>query len=637
MSTFTDDFERGDGGLANDWYVYTGTFTIASGNVSASAAGWAYNGQISADGRQDALVTFTKGADADVRCGAFLKMTSAHTGGYACYGFVTGGVTQWHVRRVTNSNFATDITVNGALLSNGQHIIRFLYDGGILTLWVDGQLILTGFDDTYDAESLAGIYANAAQSAIDAFTLYGNESVGFSIDPGVVGNYGECVELTLTGAAGNWTPGTPGSPTFTVNHGTISAQTVNSSTSATLTYCPGAFLGTATFTDPTSGQTATVTVTSDTEVVPPADQCPFDEDFVTTANATVLASNRGLPTLQSIIVPAAEGWGNVYLQEAIMDLWYSHFRPEGVNVPPTGTLDRVQQLWLVLNGGYEVPTSGYDQPSAVPVVQMLEALGLTIDDIRTVNDWTLGSVINEIRGTSNRTVTEVYDLVDALEAGSNDDVLLWLNTYLGTTGPTLAQLGTMISDLATIAGYDLGDVLDAIAAIPGVDLTPITNKLTAIQPNAAYTLSTIAAQGDGLASSLGTINDKLDALADAVAAIPTDPVTGGAPVWPGVGDATLGTPAALTAQLVLDGPMHGVLVNVTVPPTHSGRISLGGQIFDYKSGEIAFVSDNGFIEPWQYIGWRQGLYTPKRMSQASSALFRILSGCEGTARTFMRS
>lgn len=77
-----------------------------------------------------------------------------------------------------------------------------------------------------------------------------------SVTAGTSGN-----TLTLTGSQGNWTPGTPGSPTFTVDSGTITAQTVNNGTTATLTYtAPAPSSGSTIITDPSTGATATLTI-----------------------------------------------------------------------------------------------------------------------------------------------------------------------------------------------------------------------------------------------------------------------------------------------------------------------------------------------------------------------------------------
>lgn len=77
--------------------------------------------------------------------------------------------------------------------------------------------------------------------------------------------------LTVTGTNTSWTPGTPGSPIFTVSSGIITAQTIISTTSATLTYSSPATPQNIVVTDPSTGDTTTFAVTTapDNCVIPP--------------------------------------------------------------------------------------------------------------------------------------------------------------------------------------------------------------------------------------------------------------------------------------------------------------------------------------------------------------------------------
>jgi hypothetical protein len=103
------------------------------------------------------------------------------------------------------------------------------------------------------------------------------------------------------------------------------------------------------------------------------------------------------------------------------------------------------------------------------------------------------------------------------------------------------------------------------------------------------------------------------------------------PVWPGLANVTLGAPIALSADLELAGPMDGVLISITTPPTGLGKFVIGDRTWWYRLGQIAFVSDNGEVEPWQYLAWDQSVYCPRQMAHAASALIRCLAGAEGTA------
>lgn len=109
------------------------------------------------------------------------------------------------------------------------------------------------------------------------------------------------------------------------------------------------------------------------------------------------------------------------------------------------------------------------------------------------------------------------------------------------------------------------------------------------------------------------------------------------PVWPGIGLVTLGTPVALVDGLVVDGPMDGCLVDVTTAPTRVGQRVIGGKTFDYNSGEMTFGTDDGYLEPWVYTGFRTAIFTPKTMQRAAHAYFRVLAGAAGTVTPWSRT
>lgn len=105
----------------------------------------------------------------------------------------------------------------------------------------------------------------------------------------------------------------------------------------------------------------------------------------------------------------------------------------------------------------------------------------------------------------------------------------------------------------------------------------------------------------------------------------------GPPAWPGLADVTFGTPVALSSDLTIPGPMDGLILAVTTPPTGLGKFAIGGQTAYYSLGQVAFVSDNGDIEPWQFLSWDVALYTARHQVRAATALVRVLAGAQGTA------
>jgi hypothetical protein len=146
------------------------------------------------------------------------------------------------------------------------------------------------------------------------------------------------------------------------------------------------------------------------------------------------------------------------------------------------------------------------------------------------------------------------------------------------------------------------------------------------------------AQFNDYAAQFALVNSKLDAIqAEFPIDIPPATATAGAPVWPGSELVTLGETVTLTDQLHLVAECDGVIVNMTTPPTRTGLRQIGGALYDYGVGELAFETDSGDIEFWQYLGFRSGIWTPKTMSRAAGCRFRVLAGAAGTVTPWTRS
>lgn len=131
-------------------------------------------------------------------------------------------------------------------------------------------------------------------------------------------------------------------------------------------------------------------------------------------------------------------------------------------------------------------------------------------------------------------------------------------------------------------------------------------------------------------SRINGLQGEIQSVGQAVADLPAEIAVLEAPVWPGLAGVTLGTPVALSDSVAIDEPMHGVIIAVTTPPGKVGVRVIGGEYFDYNCGELTFATDEGDLEPWQYLGFRAAIFTPKTMAQAGGVRLRVLGGAEGT-------
>ncbi len=113
-----------------------------------------------------------------------------------------------------------------------------------------------------------------------------------------------------------------------------------------------------------------------------------------------------------------------------------------------------------------------------------------------------------------------------------------------------------------------------------------------------------------------------------------------APVWPGVGKVTLGSPIAFGPNdtgVSVPGPLDGILVHITAYPAYKGVFSFAGDVSVRNIGAVTFTSDNGQDELPQTLGFTQAVYVPKTMTQAQAAKVRVIPGVSGTITPWTRT
>lgn len=102
------------------------------------------------------------------------------------------------------------------------------------------------------------------------------------------------------------------------------------------------------------------------------------------------------------------------------------------------------------------------------------------------------------------------------------------------------------------------------------------------------------------------------------------------PVWPGLALVTMGSPVDIAAQITVDGPMDGVEVLITSVASNKPNVPYDTQMAYKFIGALAFVDDNGDVEPYQPLAFAQALYCPKFMTRATSVVVRADQSVVGT-------
>lgn len=203
---------------------------------------------------------------------------------------------------------------------------------------------------------------------------------------------------------------------------------------------------------------------------------------------------------------------------------------------------------------------------------------------------------------------------------------------LATSSDTALLLGALyyIANAVIVPAWsiDNSEVLTAVEAAKQY----LAGDHTALQTSVNSLDGALVTHDADIKAAIAGIEIDTQPILDAIDAIPTAPPPIVAPVWPGLSGVTLSNPVSLSDDPRIVGPMDGVLVTITTPPSKVGVRNIGGAMFDYNSGEVAFETDNGEVEPWQYLGFRDAIFTPKTMKRAGAVRFRVLAGAEGVVQ-----
>lgn len=647
MPTFFDDFERANGALGSNWATLSGTSPVISGG-SVGGNSWVLGClAVSDSGYADCEIHCFYGSTNSYQTGPFIKGPGTTGNGFS---LELRDISATPVIAITSSSSGGGAILASTTLASkpGPYIsLRITWELGHIVGYLNGVAVVQADSSLSAAGFQSGFHTFSSAGAVADFRAVGGTAVALDVNEAVVGNFGSCTELHLTGTGTSWTPGTPGSPAFTVDHGTISGQTVLTATTATVTYCPASYLGMATITDPSTGTHDSFLVTSDTGIVLPPGT---DLERPTQAGADLLDDKANDVRHSGTVVTNEQPMLTVPVMsyvETVASIWgYLRYVATGINPPTEGVNPSAETLKWVSGDFLRSPSVDL-APSNTTLKQDLAALLTQFDELRTITGYDLQGVMNIIRGADLRNITEVYDAVGSIGTGSNQDVLDRLNEIQGPGFYTLNSIVNLLQAIRTASDWSLGSVKSWIDALPRdwsthADTASILAAITAMGAvlagvAAAETedaaASTAAAAGIvGVAATLlemaQQILDILNALRELTArdteAAPAPPI------WPGVGKVTWGSPVALEANIPVLGMMHWVVVDVV-------SCEGGTRFFDYDGirnwshvGALAFETDSGYLEPFQVLGMARGIYTPTRMPFATACRLYRSRNVRGT-------
>jgi hypothetical protein len=572
--------------------------------------------------------------------------------------------------------------------------------GSVLTFGMDGADLMAIVDNSIASGAYFQLYSGAIDRWwFDSIGIYDAVAGGLTLAPATVAPASVDNVITVYGTGVIWEEGMPGAPTFTAVSGVITSQTILGAQSAQIIYDAPTTAGVDLITDSVSGLSAFLAVTSSPipPLVPGTDPFGLYHILQALSNALITLLNQavngllddeeltesesvlgwvrriGVPpvgdTLSSLLVAILR-----QLDTASQDPDSARQVLDGIR---SGVIETIEELLaLTSSGSYtlsdildaiaEVPGGGLTQEALDAAVAAImgdpatatSSVYAIVSGMRTGSSWTLGDIITLLGGMEGDSIRVLMAaLLEAVEAGggglTQDDLDAAVATLEGASSRTITDAYNRASDAKSAADASTTAVgLVAIALALGIGqldaailastaATEATIAAAVVEVNGA-----IAALGEGIALALNGLsnavgdvgdavdeaNDKLDDLLLAIAAIhPT------APVWPGIAHATLLTPVAVAADMHIDVPMDGCLLNLTVIPNRNVYWTVDGLVNVERAGFLVFLSDRGDADERQAVAWSSGVYTPKRLLTCGGVVLHLTGLASGTLTPWVRA
>jgi len=640
VGVFLDDFDRADGGLGGNWSTTRGAPVITSGAFVAPSVASAIDTTIHSATRIEASCHIWHAVASSDRCGPVVKGAAGTTDGYMLSQYITGGVNYLRISAASIYNGGDYASYQMPSAPTNFYELHLVWDQGTLTAYYNGAQVMQVTDNTYALREYAGLACSHNVSPIVDCRILTDQGVSLTVTPNPCGNFGDPVEMTATGENTDWTPGTPGSPVLSVSNGAISGQVVASATSMTFTWTLGTFLGQATFTDPTTGASCVVIVTSDPAYLPGITG-QFSEEAVAYIERSAIAETD--PTIANREMVVSESGPSITLRSGVNSIRLATQDKTYIPDGDAGVNALADILWRLVNGGYEPPTGPFAEPSGATLKEDLATLIDSLAEYRGESQFVVADLLYLLGGDPIGSHRDILTAIDALGSVDLQPVLDAIDAARGDPDANLREIVTHLDALRTVNDWTLGNVKAWIEAADHgvVDLQPVltaisslSSQLTTTQTNIRNDIASLGLVVVAVQTTVGTVSTAVGGLVTAVASI-LELVqalhnTPAIPLWPGIAGVDLGTPLALSDGMTIDGPLDGLLIHFTAVPAAAQRFSFGSQLSYKYSGAVMFGSDNGQYEMAQNLGAEHGILTPKTMIRADSAVLRLGSGFAGT-------
>lgn len=651
MPMWSDNFNRDDGPLGSDWSVTSGSVNIVSNKAQSGGAATMICGPSTAPGAATAEATVSLHTSNNDRVGPLVKASGSGGGGHVGTAYADAG----HVYYAIYGLWAGPPSLGASYTWTGTPPatvrLRLTWTAGTLRLYADGTEVCSYYDNQYAAQTRMGLWFTSSTPTADDFSAAGDGTPALYVTPSVIGTDDGDTPITIMGTAITWTPGTPGSPSFTCDAGALTSQTIDSTTNARAIFSPPGTAQVVTITDPANSISDTITVVEGTYLgggQGGAGNLP--ENVVEWLQ--LQASHAGL-----ILTDEDQSEGEVegtYIKGAFGELLFGKRKTVGESPYPDYVTAVLADLYARVWGGEEWQSASFAESGTNALKTDLLALLARWDTGNPPALYSAADLLELLGGVPLANHQDILTAIGNVSGGDNQEVLDAIAAAQGDPLATIKACIDLVYALGTTNNWDLDDVKTWAEAIRGSGLPTIKSVMDKLGTSG----NTIEARLDAISDLIvtqGTIQGMLDILLtaitggvgvtltsisddilDAISNIPaaTAPPM---PMWPGLANVTLGDAVALSDGLEVTGPMHGLLFTITGHPSGAGKYEFGEVDSWQHTGGVIFCSDNGDYERAESFGLERQILVPRTMEQAASATIRLNTAWSGTVRTWVRS
>jgi hypothetical protein len=106
------------------------------------------------------------------------------------------------------------------------------------------------------------------------------------------------------------------------------------------------------------------------------------------------------------------------------------------------------------------------------------------------------------------------------------------------------------------------------------------------------------------------------------------------PVWPGETFVAMLSTYTIEPQMTIDEYCHGILIDISAVTVNKPSVPYDSALAYKFIGAVAFINENGYVEPFQALSFTKAIYCPRQLASANGLVVRADPSVVGTIKTW---